>query len=138
MANQQDAGDEKRSDVAIIETNAAARRYLDRCCDRDLRRRLTHAASLILFTWPISGLSRVWIFPDGQRITAFSICGFLPKPKCSRLWFSAQKPLPPETVCTCCRPFQKSLTSAPSALRLLVVPSNSKSIHLFSGVTVFL
>src|SRR6266566_2837377 len=138
MTYQQDAGDKKRSDVTIIETETATRRCIDGWCDRGLGRRLTHAASLILFTWPSGGLSRVWIFPEGQRMTAFSICGFLPRPKCSRLWFSAQKPLPPETVCTCCLPLQKSLTSAPSALRLLVVPSNSKSIHLFSGATVFL
>ena len=35
--------------------------------------------------------------PDGQRMTAFSICGFLPRPKCSRRSFSDAKPLPPET-----------------------------------------
>src|SRR5712691_7356632 len=138
MADKQDAGNEKRSDVAIVKADLPPRRNFERWCDRGVARGLAHAGSLILLSCPASGCSIVCTLPEGQRITALSTCGFLPKPKCSRLWFSAQKPLPPDTVCACCRPFQKSLTSAPSALRLLVVPSNSKSIHLFSGATVFL
>src|SRR6185369_759819 len=97
-----------------------------------------HTDSLTLYTCPTAGLSIFSIFPDGQWISARSICGFLPRPKCKRRWFCEQNPLPPETCCTCWRPSQNNFTSAPIALRLLDVPSSSKSTHLFSCSTLFL
>src|SRR6266849_6375651 len=141
MARQQNAGNENRGKVAVFRPEPMLRPVW-----RPRRNRpaggsaylRVHAASLILCTWLAAGLFTVCTLPDGQRTTTFSIFATLPRPKCNRRWFCAQKPLPPETSCTCSWPFQNSVTSAPIALRLLVVPSSSNSIHWFSGVTVFL
>src|ERR1700752_475594 len=119
MAHQQNAGDEERRNVTVVEFDP-------------------HAGSLTLKVWLTDGLSKTWVFPEGQRISTFSSLGLAPKPKCNRRWFCEQKPLPPVTCCTCCRPSQNTRTSAPIALRLLAVPSSSKLIDLFSGATVFL
>ena len=84
----------------------------------------------------VAGAKSLLLAPEGQRISIRSIAVALPRPKCSRRWFCAQKPLPPDTSCNCCCPFQKTRTCAPIALRLLACPSNSNSIHWFRGTRV--
>src|SRR5258705_12890909 len=88
VAHQQDAGDKKRSDVAIIEVEFLASSYFERralSSNRGLAGKLAHAGSLILLISPITGFSRVWTLPDGQRMTALSIWASLPRPTCKRL-----------------------------------------------------
>src|SRR5258705_8524371 len=76
VAHQQDAGDKKRSDVAIIEVEFLASSYFERrglSANDRLARKLAHTGSLIRLSSPITGFSTVWTLPDGQRITALSI-----------------------------------------------------------------
>src|SRR5882757_5378106 len=89
MPGKQDAGDENRSQISIFDaqpafpsTNRGRRR--ERRRDQRFGSGLSHAGSLTLCNWSPTGLSIVCTLPDGQRITAFSICGYFPSPKCSR------------------------------------------------------
>ena len=88
VPSQQNAGDENRRNVTVIEadqllprTGAARRRAgaigagssAGSCGLLDLVQLVRRQAC----RWFAA-------LPDGQRITAFSICGYLPSPKCSR------------------------------------------------------
>ena len=59
MTDQQDAGDKKRSDVTIVERDPSWFGHFERRSDGRLASRLTHAGSLILFIWLITGFSMV-------------------------------------------------------------------------------
>src|SRR5579863_4741694 len=97
VTGQQNAGNERRRDVAVVE--ADQRLALGWSPGRSLGRSLggqnwrgrllAHAGSFILCNWLGARLSMVWTLPDGQRITALSMCGFLPRPKCNRRSFCA-------------------------------------------------
>src|ERR1700733_8329912 len=122
MSHEKDAGDKCGRDVAVVETD---QRFF---MARRIRRHdgfgcRAHTGSLILCHWLAAGWSIVWTLPEGQRMTAFSIFGVLPSPKCRRRSFCAAKPVPPETSCACIWPFQYRVIFAPIALRLLAVPS---------------
>src|SRR6185436_15103514 len=134
------AGDERRRQVPPVDLQPRRARRPGGLHDGLLRR---HAGSSTLCTRFTSGRVSSCTLPDGQRTVTLSGVAPTPRPKCSRRWFCEQKPEPPATSCTCCWPFQLTVTCAPIALRFvqpvapsdLQPPSSSKPIQLRSAAT---
>ena len=118
LADDQDAGHEDGREVALVDARPGGRRGAPR--RRRDRAGHRHAGSFDLVDAVRLGLRQLLRLArrpaHHHLLDAPRRC---PRPKCSRRWFCAQKPDPPETSCTCCWPFQNTVTCAPIALRLL-------------------
>src|SRR5262249_14454082 len=87
-AHHQDAGDQDRGKEAAVEAEPPLlRRRRGRRGVRRGGRGGAHFGSFTLLRVPAFGALIGCGCPDGHSMTAFSIFGSLPRPKCRRRWF---------------------------------------------------